>query len=349
MPSPEPALTVAAVARKLGVAPSTLRTWDRRYGLGPSAHTAGAHRRYTPGDVARLVVMRRLTMEGVPPGAAAANALLVPAESEPDHRPDHRPDHGPDHGPDPRTEAPDAPAPLVEAGSGPAEPAAEDREPAAARQGGGRVLALGDAVPAARGLARAAAALDTEGTHAVLLDAVAALGVVRAWDTVVMPVLTAVGTRWEATGEGVEVEHALSEAVGAVMRSVAVGGQASRSPHQVLLACSEDDQHSLPVHVLAAALREEGLGCRMFGAGMPASSLVAAVRRCGPAVVFLYARLPVAPGSAQACALEEIPRQRPAPHLVLGGPGWAGITPPRHSRQVADLAAAVDEIVSLIG
>ena len=37
-----PALTVAAVARRLGVAPATLRTWDRRYRLGPSAHLAGS-------------------------------------------------------------------------------------------------------------------------------------------------------------------------------------------------------------------------------------------------------------------------------------------------------------------
>ena len=29
----QPRLTVAAVARRLGVAPATLRTWDRRYGL----------------------------------------------------------------------------------------------------------------------------------------------------------------------------------------------------------------------------------------------------------------------------------------------------------------------------
>ena len=35
-PPPLPALAVAAVARRLGVAPATLRTWDRRYGLGPS-------------------------------------------------------------------------------------------------------------------------------------------------------------------------------------------------------------------------------------------------------------------------------------------------------------------------
>lgn len=78
--TPEDAtLTVAAVSRLLGVAPATLRTWDRRYGLGPSAHHAGAHRRYTAEDLDRLLHMRRLTLEGVAPGEAARLALAAPA------------------------------------------------------------------------------------------------------------------------------------------------------------------------------------------------------------------------------------------------------------------------------
>jgi MerR family transcriptional regulator, light-induced transcriptional regulator len=72
-------LTVAAVARRLGVAPATLRTWDRRYGLGPSEHAAGAHRRYLREDLARLLTMRRLTLEGVAPSEAARTALAVPS------------------------------------------------------------------------------------------------------------------------------------------------------------------------------------------------------------------------------------------------------------------------------
>jgi DNA-binding transcriptional MerR regulator len=72
-----PVLTVAALARRLGVAPATLRTWDRRYGLGPTGHAAGSHRRYTAGDVRRLDLMRRLTREGVLPGEAARIALAA--------------------------------------------------------------------------------------------------------------------------------------------------------------------------------------------------------------------------------------------------------------------------------
>ena len=78
-----PSLTVAAVARRLGVAPATLRTWDRRYGLGPSEHLAGSHRRYSSSDVSRLLVMRRLTLEGVAPSEAARAALDAPDAAAP--------------------------------------------------------------------------------------------------------------------------------------------------------------------------------------------------------------------------------------------------------------------------
>jgi DNA-binding transcriptional MerR regulator len=74
-PFEEVTYTVAAVARRLGVAPATLRTWDRRYGLGPSAHEAGLHRRYSAADLARLEIMRRLVNQGTP-AQSAANAAL---------------------------------------------------------------------------------------------------------------------------------------------------------------------------------------------------------------------------------------------------------------------------------
>ena len=65
---------MAAVARRIGVAPATLRTWDRRYGLGPSSHEAGEHRRYCPKDLAILTAMRKLITAGVSPAEAAQQA-----------------------------------------------------------------------------------------------------------------------------------------------------------------------------------------------------------------------------------------------------------------------------------
>lgn len=72
---PGPSMSVSALAKRLGVAPSTLRTWDRRYGIGPSGHARGSHRRYTPTDVARLECMQRALASGSSPAEAAQHAI----------------------------------------------------------------------------------------------------------------------------------------------------------------------------------------------------------------------------------------------------------------------------------
>lgn len=67
-------ITTGAVARHLGVSPTTLRSWDQRYGIGPAAREGGRHRRWAPEDVAMLEEMCRLTASGVPPAEAARAA-----------------------------------------------------------------------------------------------------------------------------------------------------------------------------------------------------------------------------------------------------------------------------------
>jgi MerR family transcriptional regulator, light-induced transcriptional regulator len=64
-------LGVAAVAQRIGVATSTLRAWERRYGLAPSARTSGGHRRYSADDVAKLQRMRQLIESGMSTATAA--------------------------------------------------------------------------------------------------------------------------------------------------------------------------------------------------------------------------------------------------------------------------------------
>lgn len=81
LPIPHTALTwsVGGVAERLDLAPSTLRTWDRRYGIGPSQRTEGGHRRYDEVDIQRVRLMAQLTGRGVPAGTAARVATSVDA------------------------------------------------------------------------------------------------------------------------------------------------------------------------------------------------------------------------------------------------------------------------------
>lgn len=297
-----PGLPVAVVARRLGVAPATLRTWALRYGLGPSSHEAGAHRRYGPADLARLEVMRRLTLDGVAPAEAARVALA---------------DAGP------------APAPA----RGPGGP-------------GGRVLALPGAEDVARGLGRAAMALDSRTVTESVRRQLAEHGVLPTWDRVLTPVLVAVGDRWAATGEGVEVEHLLAECVGVALREVAESAHEPLGGRPVLLACAPGELHSLPLYALAGALAERGIGARILGQALPADALAAAVRRTGPALLFLWSQLP---GTADVGVLEELPVTRPSTAVVLGGPGWAGRPLPDRVTVAEGLSDALDLVQQALG
>lgn len=64
-PGARPRWTAGYVAEILGISPVTLRSWDSRYGLGPSVRKPGQQRRYSDSDVERLKRVRRLTAEGM--------------------------------------------------------------------------------------------------------------------------------------------------------------------------------------------------------------------------------------------------------------------------------------------
>lgn len=67
----EPLYTVGVVADRLGIPTATLRSWNRRYGIGPTDHWPGRHRLYTEDDVAVVQRMQQLIDEGVSAGRAA--------------------------------------------------------------------------------------------------------------------------------------------------------------------------------------------------------------------------------------------------------------------------------------
>ncbi|MEO8329533.1 MAG: MerR family transcriptional regulator [Candidatus Nanopelagicales bacterium] len=296
-----PSLTVAALARRLGVAPATLRTWDRRYGIGPGVHNAGSHRRYSPSDVRRLEIMRQLTLDGVTPAEAARVARAA----------------------DPT------------AGVGLGQQPVADADP---KGSGGRVLALPGAGPAVRGLARAAMALDAPSSHRIVLNHLQRYGTAWTWDNILVPVLIGVGDRWEATGTGVDVEHVLSEVVLGALQVTAPTRPEPTNARPVMLACAPEEQHSLPVHVLASALAERRVGSRVLGGRVPTDALAAAVLRSGPSAVFMWAHRAEVIGPSP---FSQIPLTRPPATIVVGGPGW-GASLPDHVVHVTTLPEAVE-------
>ncbi|MEN3342150.1 MAG: MerR family transcriptional regulator, light-induced transcriptional regulator [Actinomycetota bacterium] len=74
-------LNIAALARRTGVAPDTLRKWEQRYHILQPARTAGGQRRYSQRDVARVEWLRERLREGYRIGEAAS--LLGEAPVEP--------------------------------------------------------------------------------------------------------------------------------------------------------------------------------------------------------------------------------------------------------------------------
>jgi DNA-binding transcriptional MerR regulator len=295
-------LTTGALARRLGVSPTTLRSWDHRYGIGPAIRPDGRHRRWAPQDVAVLETMCRLTSTGVPPAEAARAARETSTG-------------------------------VLREGRTPA----AAREPATgARSRAAGALPLGDVRRECRGLARAAVRLDAPAVEQQLATAVDTHGLVVAWQEVMVPTLHAVGRRWASSGDRyVEVEHLLSWHVSTTLRRCArpaagSGGASELGP--VVLACMPGEQHTLALESLNAGLGERGLPTRMFGAAVPAEALTAAVDRLGPVAVVLWAQArstaSLSLARRVAGARWGVKGARRSPLVVPCGPGWLGRSDP---------------------
>lgn len=291
--APEEKLTVAAVARRIGVAPATLRTWDRRYGLGPSEHQDGEHRRYCPHDVAKLTMMRRLIVAGVTPADAAEQARnckdAVPIKK------------------------------LVKE--------FEVRE---------------DVVDA---LYKALAAFDRPFVETTLAHEIERYGVESAWSDVIVPTLFLIGEEWENNQSGIEIEHLFSEILKRTFHNRVVELKRPLNSRPVLLAAVGEELHSLPIYALAAALCERNIETYVLGARTPLEALSAMVTRCAPPAIFLWAQLPK---NADQKYWNDIPAIRPAPRIVLGGPGWDSLQCDDVVR-AEGLEHACEEIAQAIG
>ncbi|MFJ2742359.1 MerR family transcriptional regulator [Streptomyces sp. NPDC087440] len=313
-PAPSPGLTTGDVARRLGVAPTTLRSWDRRYGIGPAVRDDGRHRRWAPADVDLLERMCALTARGVPP-AEAARLARDSAPKPPALAPA-----------DPRVEIP-APRPPS---SGIPVRTVRGLRNAAVRLDSPLIDSLLTATVHSHGLIGS-----WEGAMAPALRAIG-----RTW-----------ATSGDATGERyVEAEHLLSWHISTALRRNADVKDPGDAERPVLLACLPGELHTLALEALAAALAERGLPVRMFGAAVPLHALSEAVRRTGPRAVVLWSQTRPTADRAVLGLVRSTARgirgARTHPAVLAAGPGWSRTAPSEGVHRPHSLADALDLVES---
>ncbi|OZM75280.1 MerR family transcriptional regulator [Amycolatopsis antarctica] len=327
-------MPVASVARRLGVAPSTLRTWDRRYGLGPSGHTDGRHRRYGPADIARLELMQRALLRGASTAEAARYALdQVPrsADAPPDEPIEPPPEEQvhPEHTLTARTSL------RIEVADGEVVlPTGDDQvpQPRTEAQGTSRL---------ARGLSAASLAMDVRAVTRLLEEAIETKGVLTAWSQVIEPVLTALAARWRSRRSGAEVEYLLAEYVFAALARATPVRVDARNERPLLLGCAPQERDSLPMYALGAALAERRILTQLFGVPLPRDVLAAAVGQSMPAAVILWAQRP---GVTDPHLFTRLARGRQRCRWFACGPGWDRSELPSTVELLDDLSAAVDRL-----
>jgi len=111
----------------------------------------------------------------------------------------------------------------------------------------------------------------------------------------------------------------LSELLKRIMREGVPEIKNPKNAQPVLLAAVGEEMHCLALHALAAALAEKKIESFLLGARTPLEAIDAMVRRSAPPAIFLWAQLSQ---NSDAKFFREIPAIRPAPRVIVGGPGW---------------------------
>jgi hypothetical protein len=165
----------------------------------------------------------------------------------------------------------------------------------------------------------AAHALDRNFIELMIRKDIDKHGVIDSWQEVIVPVLVFIGNEWAETGEGIEVEHLLSETLTGLMRERSLRVKKPINGRPVLLASVGEELHCLALHALHAALAEENIECNFMGARTPIQAITSVISRSAPPAIFLWAQLSK---NGDPKFYREIPKVRPAPRVILGGPGW---------------------------
>lgn len=137
-------------------------------------------------------------------------------------------------------------------------------------------------------LGRAFDDFDEIAAQGVLDRASASLSLESALRDVLLPAMSAVGSRWQEDASSIAQEHFATNVVRGRLLGLARGWDRGSGP-RALLACPPGEQHDLALLVFGIALRNHGWRVTHLGADTPVATVAAAAALLAPDVVVLAA------------------------------------------------------------
>jgi hypothetical protein len=198
--------------------------------------------------------------------------------------------------------------------------------------------------PPVSSLIGAAVCLDVDTVIDTVATSIADHGVVWTWERLIRPVWTELASGRDDTDLPVAAQRLFSRAVSQVMATDR--RSRDRAPARVLLACADEEHHTLPLDALAAALAEFGASSCVLGARVPPNAMAAAVRRLRPAVVVIWSQTGDTADPQQITSLLKV---RPTPELITAGPGWDIAALPAQAATSTTVVAALKLTQALLG
>jgi methanogenic corrinoid protein MtbC1 len=163
----------------------------------------------------------------------------------------------------------------------------------------------------------AAMGFDSFRIRSIIQEAAMGIGVDRTIESVLLPVLREIGTRWEAGRCDVANEHFASQEIRRWLSEQLGLSESRRSTRSAVLACGPKDMHTIGLEGFYVMLTRRGWNCRYLGEVTPTTSLLATIDLVQPDAVVIVSQL----GSNRLATLASIrAASESAPgHVFYGG------------------------------
>lgn len=300
--------SVSSAARLCGVSPSTLRAWERRYGVVEPIRTEGGYRVYDDAALRRLTRMSSLIASGWSPRHAAAYVMTENGEGEAAALPPGAPVE--EVRPEPVPPTPEEEAEHIEV-----------------------ILQAAEALDAPR----VSDELDFVFSIHAFDDLV---------DNWLGPVLTATGQAWQSGRLSVAGEHFLTAGIERrLAHFFEEAGRARATGPRVVVGLPRGARHAIGSFAFATSLRRHGCQVTYLGADVPTDAWIHAVGAAGP-VDAVCISVPTADDALAASeTVAAITRRSPDVAVYVGGSGSGAVTAAGATRLDGSVAVGAQRIL----